>query len=354
MIRDRSIWIKNVFHMLAYAFQDLHPDHLDDLKGEKFDRIHDLLAAVLAQGIARQLKQGLHRDYLDKTEDLPMLHGKLHLPNTIRNRISRRNFVACEYDDLSENNLLNQILKTTALLLIRHGDVSSARRSELKKRVLFFSTVDEIEPAGISWSVIRFTRSTQSYRMLIAVCQLVADGMLLTDERGQMRLMKYVKPEYMNRLFEKFILEYYRKEHPELSASASRIPWALDEESTAGQLPAMQSDILLQQGNRILIIDAKYYGRAMQQHFDHKTVHSANLYQIFAYVKNQAAFCAARGEARTVSGMLLYAKTDEATSPKGEFPLSGNRISVRTLDLNREFTVIKYQLDGIVNENFAS
>ena len=41
----------------------------------------------------------------------------------IKNRIARKQQVACEFDDLSENNLLNQIIKTTALLLLRNENV---------------------------------------------------------------------------------------------------------------------------------------------------------------------------------------------------------------------------------------
>ena len=89
--------------------------------------------------------------------------------------------------------------------------------------------MSEVEPADIRWSSIRFTRNNQSYRMLLSVCQLVIDGMLLTDERGEMRLMTYIKPQYMERLYEKFILEYYRKECGLAQASSPQIKWALDD-----------------------------------------------------------------------------------------------------------------------------
>ena len=55
-----------------------------------------------------------------------------------------------------------------------------------------------------------------------------------------------------------------------------------------------------------------------------------------------------------VSGMLLYAATDEAIQPNQRYQLSGNQISVRTLDLNQEFSVIASQLDGIVMEHFGA
>ena len=51
-----------------------------------------------------------------------------------------------------------------------------------------------------------------------------------------------------------------------------------------------------------------------------------------------------------VSGMLLYAKTDEDIYPENEYRMSGNKIEVRTLDLDGDFTKIRSQLDEIVKK----
>ena len=80
-------------------------------------------------------------------------------------------------------------------------------------------------------------------------------------------------------LYEKFLLEYYRKEHPKLSANASQITWQLDD-SENQLLPKMQTDIMLSQENNILIIDAKYYSHMTQRQYGTNTLHSNNLYQI--------------------------------------------------------------------------
>ena len=48
-----------------------------------------------------------------------------------------------------------------------------------------------------------------------------------------------------------------------------------------------------------------------------------------------------------VSGMLLYAGTDEEILPDNTYKMSGNTISVGTLDLNQDFGLIKEQLDDI-------
>lgn len=348
--RDKSIYIKNVYHMLAYAFRALRMDEYEDLAGEEFEHMHDLFAAILARGAGRQVKQGLWREYVNRTEDLATVRGKIDLAGTVRNRVTRTQRISCEYDEISENNLLNQVVKTTAMILLRHGNVSEAHRADLRRVMLYFSGVDEIEPAGIRWDAIRFQRSNLSYRVLLSVCQLVLDGMLLTTDEGERRLAKFVDDQKMSRLYEKFILEYYAAECGYVKAFSPQIKWALDD-GYGTMLPVMQSDVALVRGSDILIIDAKYYTHVTQRQFDVATIHSANLYQIFTYVKNKEAELA--DVPHTVAGMLLYAKTDEAVQPDEVYQMSGNQISVRTLDLTAPFEQIREQLDGIAERHFG-
>lgn len=350
MMKDKSIFIKNIYYMLSYAFQTLRPEEHDDVETEDFENIHNLFAAILSKGIGKQLKRGLYREYVAHNEDLTALRGKIDMQGTIRRRLARSPELSCEYDELSENNLLNQTLKTTSMILLRHGEVSGRYRDELKKSMLFFSEVDSIEPAQIQWSSIRFSRNNQSYRMLVSLCQLVLDGMLLTTEKGEHKLMSFLKDQNMERLYEKFILEYYRKNCPAVKASSPQIKWALDD-GIETLLPTMQTDIVLSQGNTVLIIDAKYYTHTMQEHYNTRKIHSDNLYQIFTYVKNKEEELA--GSQHEVSGMLLYARTDEALQPDSTFHMSGNQISVRTLDLNQEFKQIAAQLDAIAKQHFG-
>ncbi len=113
----------------------------------------------------------------------------------------------------------------------------------------------------------------------------------------------------------------------------------------------MHSDIQLQKGNRVLIIDAKYYAHTTQVQYDRQTIHSHNLYQIFTYVKNRDY---GFGDAQhQVSGMLLYAKTEEQLQPDNVYQMHGNRISVKTLDLNLAFSEITKQLNAIVETHFG-
>lgn len=349
MIKDKNIFIKNIYYMLSYAFSILNQGDYEDVTTEEFENIHNLFSAILSKGIGRQIKQGLYREYINKKEDLPVVRGKIDVPGTIHNQLARKHLVTCEYDELSENNLFNQILKTTVLLLLRHSDVDKKYKNELKREMLFFSNIETVEPSSIRWSSLRFQRNNSNYRMLISICQLIIEGMLLTTDSGEYKLASFIDERRMERLYEKFILEYYAKECPRVKARASQIPWALDEESGT-MLPIMQSDITLSRKNTVLIIDAKYYTHTTQAQYDVHKIHSENLYQIFTYVKNKDK---TYGDApHTVSGMLLYASTDEPIQPDNSYRMSGNKICVKTLDLNCDFSDISQQLNNIVIEHF--
>ena len=341
-----NILINNIYYMLTYAFQVLHQSNYEEISTEPFDNVQDLFAAILSKGIAQQLKQGLHREYINKTEDVAVMHGKLDFNGTIKNQIQNKKLLSCEYDELSENNVFNQILKTTAILLMRENDVREESKTALKKEMLFFSGVDEIDPFLIRWDLLRFNRNNQSYRMLLSICQFVLEGLLLTTDDGNIKLAQFLDEQRMCRLYERFILEFYRKEVQEVKANASKIEWQLDD-GKSSLLPAMHSDVMLTCGEKTLIIDAKYYSHSTQVQFGKHTLHSNNIYQIFAYVKNQDV-----GNTGNVAGMLLYAKTDEEITPDMEVTMSGNKISARTLDLNCEFDQIAKQLRDIAKNYF--
>lgn len=342
-----SIIVSNIYYMLTYAFRVLHQSNYDEVSSEAFDNVHDLFAAILSKGIAQQLKQGLHREYVERREDLSVMHGKLDFYGTIKNQIQNRKLLSCEYDELSENNIFNQIIKTTVLLLLKEPSVKEESKIALKKEMLFFSAVDEINPFHIRWNQLRFNRNNQSYRMLLSICQFVIEGLLLTTESGEVKLAQFLDEQRMCHLYEKFILEFYRKEMPEIKASASKIEWQLDD-GISTLLPSMQSDIMLKHGDKTLIIDAKYYSHSTQVQYGKATLHSQNVYQIFAYVKNEDV-----GNSGSVAGMLLYAKTEEEITPDMDVTLSGNKISAKTLDLNCPFSDISNQLKTIARVYFS-
>lgn len=351
MTKDKSIFIKNIYYMLSYAFQVLKQSNYEAVAAEKFENAQDLFAAILAKGVAQQLKRGLYREYITKNETLSVMRGKLDMPETLRIRMQRKQRLACEFDELSENNRFNQILKTTMHYLLRDDGVKPDRKAALKKILVFFDGIDLLEPSGIQWSRLRYQRNNKNYELLMNICYFVLDGMLQTTEKGGYKMAAF-SDDHMSRLYEKFILEYYRQNHGYLTeVKAGQVKWNIDGDANTSMirfLPVMQTDIMLRLKERILIIDAKYYGKTLQKQFDKYTLHSGNVYQIFTYVKNQD-----KDNTGSVAGVLLYAKTDEAITPDCMFNMGGNQIGAKTLDLNVDFAVIAAQLDKLAEDFFG-
>lgn len=52
MTEDKGILIKNIYYMLAYAFQELKQNNYAEIKGEDFDDIYNLFAEILHRGIS--------------------------------------------------------------------------------------------------------------------------------------------------------------------------------------------------------------------------------------------------------------------------------------------------------------
>lgn len=153
--------------------------------------------------------------------------------------------------------------------------------------MLFFSKVSQIDLQHIRWSEIRFQRHNRTYQLLLAICQLLVEGSLLTTESGEYHLASFIDEQRMSRLYEKFILEYYAQEYGQrlkgFSSRALQISWQLDD-GYDELLPVMQTDITLMYRDQTLIIDAKYYERTLQTNFDVQTLHSGNMYQILSSI----------------------------------------------------------------------
>ncbi len=346
MITANGIRIQNIYYMLSYAFSVLKENGYETVASETFEHTADLFAVILSKGLAMQVKRGLLKDYLPMTESLSTLRGKIDLSASIKERTMIKRQLVCSFDEFSLNTKPNQILKTTLSLLLKQN-IKPQTKKELKNLCMILKDVDTLNPYRIDWHM-RFDRNNASYQMLMAICYLVIKGLLPNEEQGDLKMKSFLDEKRMSTLYEKFLLAYYRHHFPMLNVSPSRIQWNIEKGNEfASFLPQMRSDIMIstKDGLKTLIIDAKYYTKSMttSQYGNKQTFHSNNLYQIFSYVKNKDA-----KHTGDVSGMLLYAKTDEAVTPDAEYIMDGNRIMVKSLDLGCDFLELSEKLRALI------
>ena len=340
--------IQNVYYMLSYAFRVLNEQGYKSIETEVFHNVAELCSSILCKGVALQLKRGLGKEYISETVALTSPRGKIDVTSSIKDLSMIRGQLVRTYDDFSVDSYMNRIIKSTLELLLK-AKLSPVRKKEIKKILVFFGEVETLDINSINWSM-RYNRNNQSYRMLIAVCELVVKGLLQTKTDGSTKVMDFLDDQKMHHLYEKFILEYYNTEYKHLNvkASASMMEWQVDDDFR-DMLPKMKTDITLTCGERTLIIDAKYYEHNLREQYGKVSIPTDNLYQIFTYVKTKENELKETPHEK-VSGMLLYAQTEDEGAFNNEYQMMGNPICVRTLDLSGDFSSIKRQLDEIAEK----
>ena len=331
--------------MMCYAFKALKFKDYERLSSEDFRDIYDMLSEAFTMVLTTQIKQGLHRDYIEVDETTSSIRGKINITESINELSFINKKLNCTYDEFSVNTHLNKIIKTTLMVFLR-APISKERKRPLKNILYYFRDVDTLDINNINWK-IRYDRNNQDYRMIIGICYLTLTGLILSDKKGNKKLRKLLDKQKINALYENFVFNYldlkYRKR---VDVNRKEIKWPLNniEENNDKLLPKMKPDIVLssRKERKLLIIDTKYYDEILTEYHSHK---SGNLYQIFTYVKSKQFEL----KDYKVSGMLLYAATNEEVPPK-EYMMDGNNISVKTLDLNQDFSFIEKQLNDIADD----
>lgn len=338
---DSKILLGNVYVMLAYAFQSPHHIAQATSGAFEFNSTDDLFAHLIAQEANKQIKRGMHRDYFERTEEIPTVRGRINLASTLARRSPVRGRIVCEFEEYLPDTPHNRAVKAVVRLLLGRGSVGKQKRRALARLLPHFNGVADVRARDVRWRELRLHRTNASYRTLLAFCELAAEGLLLDDATGTTAHPE-LREKRMNDLFERFVREYFKVHHPEFSPRKAQIPWDLTGDKPA-QLPKMECDVMLSGADRTLIIDTKFYSASMQLYNDTAKVISGNLHQITAYTRNAAASLE-----HPVSGLLVYAVTDEAVQPDLDTTIGGQRIGATALALTRPWPQLRWQLDGLL------
>lgn len=335
-----EIPIQNIYYMLSYAYDVLKEGENVKLADDDFENIYDLFGKILVNGLGLLIKRGFNREYVNVSEEIPLLRGKISINETLKRQNHIVGKLNCEYDELSSNVLFNQIIKASITNLVKYKGLDKQIRDRLLNINRYFHDINLIQLQKQHFSLIRYHRNNRFYRLIIDVCELLFDEMLVSTQKGETIFKDFIRDGRMAALYEKFILNFYKKELTDVKVHSPILQWDKDidfEHVGNAFLPIMRTDIVLENKNQQLIIDAKYYSNALQVRNvgDTKKLISGNLYQIFTYINN-SIFDGIK------SGMLIYPVVD--TDMDFVYSIQGKKIYVKTLNLNTSWDNIRNRL----------
>jgi len=229
-------------------------------------------------------------------------------------------------------------LKTTLLNLTQIPSLSPTLKQEIRAIIYRLHQVSEIVLTNLIFYQVQISRNNSFYAFLLNISELIYQNLLVNEADGSFQFKDFLRDErQMASIFEEFIRNFYKIEVPEAKVYREDLRWKMAGE-THEFLPKMQTDVSIKINNRKLIIDAKYYKETLQKYYNSEKIHSQNLYQIFAYLKNQ--------EDELAEGVLIYPTVQKSLSLA--YTHEGHTIRIETLNLNQDWRRIKGDLLRII------
>lgn len=323
--------IANIYYLLCYAWGHFRAGEQISVGSDEVADVGNLIARVVLQGTKRLCRRGLFRSYETRSEQLQRIRGRIKFSESISLLAFESGKAACEFDELSVDNLHNQILKATLRRLSRAPGVDKDVRGESSRMAHAFQGVSDIELSAECFSRVQIYSHSSVYRFLIRVCKIAYESMLpLQDGNGWVFSDFRQEEVTMAKLFEDFVYCFYLTEQSEYAVKRDILSWdaVSADDVSMHYLPEMRTDVSLRSAKNTIVIDAKYYQRTLTFFYGKESIHAENLYQMFAYLKNLEM---RGGRDAKATGIILYPTINRELDLAYE--MQGHTLRVCTVNL---------------------
>jgi 5-methylcytosine-specific restriction enzyme subunit McrC len=203
-----TIPIKNLYYLYAYAWDQFHFTKRVDTGEEVGPDAPAFFGLVLVRGCQQVFRRGVDRSYRTFVEERAQLRGRVRPIDTERDHSLQRGRVWCEYDELTHDSLINQIIKSTLRCLKRSTPRSIGLASDLTKVIRIFDAlgVADINVKPQDFRRVQLHRNNAFYGFLLHVCELLHTEMFPKQAgRGQPFASLGEDQTRMNLIFERFV-----------------------------------------------------------------------------------------------------------------------------------------------------
>lgn len=268
---ERSIILKNLIFMLSYTKKlDIKTNDNAKLATEKNPFI-EILIREFATSLFESLKRLTPKRYVREEENLNYLKGKIKFSENIRYNCTNQAKFYCEYDEFSENNLLNQLFLFVSTCLYNISN-SSYNKKTLKFIINYYSDISFVRFDKFKVRKIKLTRNQELFKKPFKLAKMFVEQTSVDLSKNKFENITLVWD--MNKLFEEFIFELIKRKIPECHASAQKTKRLLVRNKETRR--DTKVDILVQKPE--VIIDTKY-----KKFTNFKEISSADIYQVTTY-----------------------------------------------------------------------
>ncbi len=251
----------------------------------------DILIRLFADRLLDEVRRGLPRRYLERSDDLRALRGRMDVIRQFTIHAVRPDRLACRYDSLEADTPLLRIMKATVLFLAHYARSTETRRRLTELRHLL-DEVTDVPRANLPWERVQLDRSNRRWRSLFDLSRLFLkrdwQATHHREDAGEGITLLFA----MNDLFEAYVAVLLRRslagEGTEVVAQGG-LEYCLGKwregEDCEADLFQTRPDILLRRDGRVVgIVDTKW--KALAEPFEGKGgVGQSDIYQMMAYAR---------------------------------------------------------------------
>ena len=260
----------------------------------------DILAKVFSKKLLNELQKGLYREYVSKEEALSTIKGKTLISKSIKENTINKNKMNCKYDEFTEDNLFNAILKRAISVIL-----FSIKNDDVKKELNIINNVlNYISDIYIPNNIIlnyKLNRMNNRFLECFTLAKLILLNSSMDKSLGKENGFSILFE--MNYLYEEYIGVLLKEVFNDTNISINTqeksryLLWnTLKERNEI----ALKPDIVIYKDNKAkIIIDTKWKSATI----DGKEVYTqGDIYQMYAYITTyeECQQC-----------ILLYPKTNE-------------------------------------------
>lgn len=245
------------------------------------DTILEFIVRLFCEELWKAVRQGIARQYVSRAENLVVVRGRLNVAQQLRQNLARPDRLYCEFDEFSDDNPLNQLLKAALRVVLGVTRRESTQRSSAE--LLFcLQDVSDVPSAQALRAPVVTDRLTGRYAPLVRLARMLLEGaspdLISGSGNGYAVLFD------MNELFEEFVGRMAMRAFGPAGLRVSlQGPKRHFTTCDAGK-PAfeLRPDIVVADGAQpLIVLDTKW--KALKVQASNEAVSSADVYQMAAY-----------------------------------------------------------------------
>lgn len=330
----KSNILKNLIFMLSYTKKlDIKTSDTAKLSNSKNPFI-EILIREYAKSLFECLKRFTPKKYVREENNLNYLKGKIKFTENIRYNSSNLAKFYCEYDEFSENNILNQLFLFVSTCLYNISN-DSYNKKTLKFIINYYSDIKLVRFNRFTAEKINLSRNQKLFKKPFNLAKMFIEKTSVDLSKNKFENITLIWD--MNKLFEEFVFEIMKKNESELG-------WKFTAQKCKKLLIGDENkkrntyvDIFAEKDNDKIIIDTKYKIFKGIDDFS-----NADVFQVSTY-------CLLHN---TNHAILLYPRYDEEKPIIPNYCLNTEdknyKINFRTVNLR--YDNLKKELESIKNE----